>query len=125
MPFEPTACTPVTNMGHSDPPTMASTSGATGLEHWAKCRSRLRGTRPARSDGRMLLQDKVVIVSGVGPGLGQANARALAREGATVVLAARNADYLAQVQKEIEADGGRGLALPTHPAPAPPGTRPA
>ena len=29
----------------------------------------------------MLLQDKVVIVSGVGPGLGQANARALAREG--------------------------------------------
>src|SRR5690349_22075766 len=62
----------------------------------------------------MLLQDRVVIVSGVGPGLGQANARALAREGATVVLAARNADYLAQVQKEIEADGGRALAVPTN-----------
>ena len=62
----------------------------------------------------MLLQDKVVIVSGVGPGLGQANARALAREGATVVLAARNAEYLAQVQAEIEADGGRALAVPTN-----------
>jgi len=62
----------------------------------------------------MLLNDKVVIVSGVGPGLGQANARALAREGATVVLAARNGDYLNQVQKEIEADGGRALALPTN-----------
>jgi NAD(P)-dependent dehydrogenase (short-subunit alcohol dehydrogenase family) len=62
----------------------------------------------------MLLEDKVAIVSGVGPGLGQANARALAREGATVVLAARNADYLAQVQAEIEGSGGRALAVPTN-----------
>lgn len=62
----------------------------------------------------MLLQDRVVIVSGVGPGLGQANAKALAREGAKVVLAARNADYLAQVQGEIEAAGGTALAVPTN-----------
>jgi len=62
----------------------------------------------------MLLDDKVAIVSGVGPGLGQANAHALAREGATVVLAARNADYLAQIQKEIEDRGGRALAVPTN-----------
>src|SRR6202030_327244 len=51
---------------------------------------------------------------GVGPGLGQANARALAREGATVVLAARNAAYLDQVRAEIEGAGGRALALPTN-----------
>lgn len=62
----------------------------------------------------MLLDGKVVIVSGVGPGLGQANARALAREGATVVLAARNADYLTLVQTEIEAAGGRAMAVPTN-----------
>ncbi|MGO9872649.1 MAG: SDR family oxidoreductase [Acidimicrobiia bacterium] len=62
----------------------------------------------------MLLQGKVAIVSGVGPGLGQAIARALAREGATVVLAARNTDYLAQVRAEIEGDGGRAIALPTN-----------
>jgi NAD(P)-dependent dehydrogenase (short-subunit alcohol dehydrogenase family) len=62
----------------------------------------------------MLLDEKVVIVSGVGPGLGQANAHALAREGATVVLAARNAEYLAQVQAEIEGAGGRALAVPTN-----------
>ena len=62
----------------------------------------------------MLLDGKVAIVSGVGPGLGQANARALAREGATVVLAARSADYLEQVQKEIAQDGGRALAVPTN-----------
>jgi NAD(P)-dependent dehydrogenase (short-subunit alcohol dehydrogenase family) len=62
----------------------------------------------------MLLEGKVVVVSGVGPGLGQANARALAREGATVVLAARNGDFLAQVQSEIEGAGGRALAVPTN-----------
>ncbi len=62
----------------------------------------------------MLLDGKVVIVSGVGPGLGQANARALAREGATVVLAARNADYLEQVREEIETAGGKALVVPTN-----------
>ncbi len=63
----------------------------------------------------LLLDGKVVIVSGVGPGLGQANARALAREGATVVLAARNADYLAAVEQEINGSGtGRALAVPTN-----------
>jgi NAD(P)-dependent dehydrogenase (short-subunit alcohol dehydrogenase family) len=62
----------------------------------------------------MLLEGKVAIVSGVGPGLGQANAHALAREGATVVLAARSADYLESVRGEIEAAGGRALAVPTN-----------
>ena len=62
----------------------------------------------------MLLDGKVAIVSGVGPGLGQANAQALSRVGAAVVLAARNADYLAQVAQDIEARGGRALAVPTN-----------
>jgi NAD(P)-dependent dehydrogenase (short-subunit alcohol dehydrogenase family) len=62
----------------------------------------------------LLLADKVALVSGVGPGLGQANARALAREGATVVLAARNEAYLDQVKGEIEADGGQALVVPTN-----------
>jgi NAD(P)-dependent dehydrogenase (short-subunit alcohol dehydrogenase family) len=61
-----------------------------------------------------LLDGKVAIVSGVGPGLGQANAHALAREGATVVVAARSTEYLAQVQDEIEGTGGRALAVPTN-----------
>src|SRR5215470_15504085 len=61
-----------------------------------------------------MLSDKVVLVSGVGPGLGQANAKALAREGATVVLAARNAEYLDSVKQEIEAAGGKALAVPTN-----------
>jgi NAD(P)-dependent dehydrogenase (short-subunit alcohol dehydrogenase family) len=62
----------------------------------------------------VLLDGKVAIVSGVGPGLGQANAYALAREGATVVLAARSAEYLDKVQGGIEEIGGRALAVPTN-----------
>lgn len=60
-----------------------------------------------------ILSDKVAVISGIGPGLGQANAKALAREGATVVLAARSVDYLTSVQAEIEAAGGRAISVPT------------
>ena len=61
----------------------------------------------------MLLKDKVAIVSGVGPGMGQAAAKALAREGAAVALAARSADHLDQVAKEIAEAGGTAIAVPT------------
>lgn len=61
----------------------------------------------------MLLEDKVAIVTGVGPGLGQATALAFAREGAAVGLAARNEERLAEVAAEIEGLGGRSLPVPT------------
>ena len=59
----------------------------------------------------MLLQGKTVIVSGVGPGMGQAMARIAAAEGARVVLAARNRDYLDQVRDAIVAAGGEARAF--------------
>lgn len=59
------------------------------------------------------MAERVAIVSGVGPGLGQAAARALAADGWAVALAARNADHLAEVRREIEADGGTALDVPT------------
>lgn len=61
-----------------------------------------------------MMDRRVVVVSGVGPGLGQAIARAMARESASVVLAARDADRLAGVRAEIEAAGGTALDVPTN-----------
>lgn len=61
----------------------------------------------------MLLEGKVGIVSGVGPGLGREIAMAFAREGASVVLGARTESKLRDVADEIEAAGGRAAFAPT------------
>jgi NAD(P)-dependent dehydrogenase (short-subunit alcohol dehydrogenase family) len=61
----------------------------------------------------MLLQDKVVIISGVGPGLGRSIAIRSAEQGADVVLAARTASKLDDVAKEVSALGRRALPVPT------------
>lgn len=54
----------------------------------------------------MLLADKVVIVSGIGPGLGQELSTLAAKEGAAaVVLAARTASKLETAEQEIHALG--------------------
>ncbi|TXM97453.1 SDR family NAD(P)-dependent oxidoreductase [Methylobacterium sp. WL103] len=58
------------------------------------------------------LRDQVVVITGASSGIGLATARMAAERGATVVLAARSADVLATVQAEIEAAGGRALAVP-------------
>ena len=59
------------------------------------------------------LSDSVAIVTGASSGIGEATARHLAREGATVVLAARREDRLTELKASIEADGGTALAVPT------------
>ncbi|MCP1470381.1 NAD(P)-dependent dehydrogenase (short-subunit alcohol dehydrogenase family) [Sphingobium sp. OAS761] len=60
----------------------------------------------------MLLNGKVVIISGVGPGMGQALARIAASEGASVILAARNHKFLEEVRDDIVANGGKAVAIP-------------
>ncbi|MFC4373243.1 SDR family oxidoreductase [Nocardia halotolerans] len=60
-----------------------------------------------------LLDGKVVVVSGVGPGLGRSICLAAAAAGATVVLAARTESRLHEVAAEIEAVGGVTLSVPT------------
>ncbi|HEU4431634.1 MAG TPA: SDR family oxidoreductase [Myxococcota bacterium] len=58
----------------------------------------------------MILQDKTVIVSGVGPGLGGAIARCALRDGANVVIAARGAAKLEAIAKELDPSGRRVAA---------------
>lgn len=62
--------------------------------------------------------DKVAIVTGAGAGIGRATAVALAHEGATVVIAGRRRQPLAETVSLIERDGGRADAIPTDVADA-------
>ena len=61
----------------------------------------------------MLLQDKVAIVNGVGPGLGRALCVELAKHGADVVLGARTESRLEEVAAEVRGTGRRALVVPT------------
>jgi short-subunit dehydrogenase len=57
------------------------------------------------------ISGKVVIVTGASSGIGEASARMLAREGATVVITARRQERLDVLAREIESSGGRALAI--------------
>jgi len=57
------------------------------------------------------LDGKVIIVVGAGPGLGLEIARLSARDGARVVLAARNAERLAVCAEDIDPEGERTAAF--------------
>jgi NAD(P)-dependent dehydrogenase (short-subunit alcohol dehydrogenase family) len=53
----------------------------------------------------------VAVVTGGGRGIGAAVARALAGEGATVVVAARTMDRIVEIAKAVEDGGGRARAV--------------
>lgn len=61
----------------------------------------------------MLLEGRVCLVSGAGPGIGKEAALAFAREGASVVLGARTEKRLGEIAAEVEAAGAKTLAVPT------------
>ncbi|WP_204801573.1 SDR family oxidoreductase [Mycobacterium riyadhense] len=60
-----------------------------------------------------MLKRKVVVISGVGPGLGTTLAQRYARDGADLVLAARSADRLDDVAKQITDIGRQAVTVPT------------
>ena len=57
------------------------------------------------------LRDQVIVVTGASSGIGLATVRMAAARGARVVLAARSEGVLATVCSEIEAAGGRAVAV--------------
>ncbi|MFT5224051.1 MAG: NAD(P)-dependent dehydrogenase (short-subunit alcohol dehydrogenase family) [Glaciecola sp.] len=63
--------------------------------------------------GAGLLAGKVVLISGVGPGMGRSLALAHAQQGADVILAARKQNNLDAVRGEVEALGRRVVSAPT------------
>ena len=60
----------------------------------------------------VLLEGRVAVVSGVGPGMGRDIALALAAQGADLVLAARRPASLDAVAAEVTALGRRALSVP-------------
>ena len=62
--------------------------------------------------GHDRLKDKIAFITGGGSGIGKAIAKSFVQEGAAVVLAARNRENLSAAVSELEAMGGKGLAVP-------------
>jgi NAD(P)-dependent dehydrogenase (short-subunit alcohol dehydrogenase family) len=60
-----------------------------------------------------LLQDKVVVLSGVGPGLGRSLGEEAARMGADLVLASRTQKRLDRMAEVVRSHGRRALVVPT------------
>jgi len=58
------------------------------------------------------IEGKVVVITGASSGLGEATARFLSAEGASVVLGARRADRIKSLADELIRRGGKALAVP-------------
>ena len=59
------------------------------------------------------IEGKVVVITGASSGLGEATARLLSAQGASVVLGARRVNRLQSLADELTASGGKVLAIPT------------
>ena len=73
-----------------------------------------RGVRSLRSVSGLenaMLEGKTILITGASSGIGRATAEVVARQGASVVIAARRGELCAQVAEEIRADGGEATHI--------------
>jgi len=73
----------------------------------------MKRSKKGEKEMKRHFENKVVLVTGASRGIGRDVALAFAREGARLILAARSADQLAQVQEEVRALGADALSVPT------------
>jgi NADP-dependent 3-hydroxy acid dehydrogenase YdfG len=59
------------------------------------------------------MADRVAVVTGASSGIGEATAKALAREGYAVALGARREDRISELADEISSSGGKAIAVAT------------
>ena len=57
------------------------------------------------------IEGKIVVITGASSGLGEAAARFLSPEGASIVLGARRVDRIQSLADELTASGGKAKAL--------------
>src|SRR5436309_4707479 len=73
-------------------------------------RSPTSNIRPRMSNN---IEGKIVVITGASSGLGEATARLLSAQGASVVLGARRVDRLQSLADELKGSGGNALAVTT------------
>lgn len=57
------------------------------------------------------LHEQVIVITGASSGIGLATARAAAKKGAKLVLTSRNKEALAEIEQQIQAEGGQAISL--------------
>lgn len=73
----------------------------------------MQAERSAKAMKLKPLNEQVLVITGASSGNGLATARAAVRQGAAVVLAARNHEALQQIQAALQDEGGRVMVVPT------------